>query len=407
LLVVFAMTGCGEVSSTDEEVADAPTQPVPVQAVAARLTTLQPELNLTGTISAVPERTAMVSPQQGGWVRQLAVVEGQTVKAGDLLVQLDPRAAQTDLGRAKATVAEKAAALKRLERGYLPQEIEQARKDRDKAQATADGLRQELVALEDLLQRQEISPVAYQSKAKAAAAAQAALASADAHLRLLEQGTPPETMDEARAQLEVAKADLERAQLTLEWCSITSPIDGVVVQLIARQGQYFDQAAPLARVMDLSRVFVQLRIPSRHFAEVQTGTAVVVELDSLPGRTFQGSVERISGEADPATGNVMVFAAIENTDGLLRPGLSCQARVSLPEIPDAIAVPIEAVADNSGRAVATVIRDGKAFETEVQTGVEAQNLIQIVQGVAAGDLVATVGGYGLPQGCPVQIVDHR
>ena len=94
---------------------------VPVQAARVERTTLRPALDLVGTVAAIPERTAMVSPQLGGWVEKLDAREGQSVKAGEPLVQLDARTAHTDIRRAQAVVAEKEAALKRLKRGYLPQ----------------------------------------------------------------------------------------------------------------------------------------------------------------------------------------------------------------------------------------------------------------------------------------------
>ncbi len=396
------MAGCVRGSASDEAVGEAAPPPVPVEAAKARRTTLRPELILVGTIVAIPEQTAMVSPQLGGWVEKLAVVAGQKVKAGDLLVQLDSRTAHTDVLRAKAIVAEKESALKRLRRGYLPQEIETARQDRDRAKAAVDGLRPELAALDDLLKRREISSVAYETKAKNLKAAEAALASADAHLKLLEEGTATELIDEAKSLLDVAKADLEHANLTFQWCSITSPIDGVVVQLQAHQGQFFDRAVPLATIIDLSDVFVQLRIPSRAFAQVRHGAKVSVQVDSLPGRSFAGTVARISGEADPLTGNVVVFASVKNDDGLLRPGLGCQAQVLLPDVPEALAIPVAALADKSGTPVVTLIRDGKAYETEVQTGTETLEFVQIVKGLSDGDLVSTAGGYGLPEGCPVR-----
>ena len=402
--IMLLLSGCHDPMVESEGEAEAAGQAVSVEAAKAELTTLRPKLELVGTVVAIPERTATVSPQLGGWVEKPAVVEGQSVKAGELLVKLDARSAQTDVQRAGAIVAEKEAVLLRLEHGYLPQEIESARQDRDRAKATGGGLRAELIALRDLLQRGEVSPVVHQTKSKALQAAEAALASADAHLKLLEEGTRPEVIDEARAQLDVAKADLLQAKLAFDWCSITSPIDGIVVRLLAHQGQYFDRAAPLATVVDLSQVFVQLRIPSREFARVQPGAGVDVQLDALPGRTFQGAIERVSGEADPTTGNVIAFALIENGDRVLRAGLSCQARISLPEEPDALVVPVAAIADRSGTPVVTVIRDGKAYETEVELGTETHKFVQILKGLSPGDLVATTGGYGLPEGCPVEIV---
>ncbi|MGN6545737.1 MAG: efflux RND transporter periplasmic adaptor subunit [Aureliella sp.] len=401
----WVTTGSSHPPTSAEAAADEQAlPPVEVQAAEVREMTLQPQLTLVGAVVAVPERKAMISPQIGGWVEKLLVVEGETVRAGQLLVQLDDRAARADVERTQALVAEKESAVKRLKRGYLPQEIEVARQDRDKAKATVDGLRGELVALEDLYRRREISAVQYETKAKALAAAEAALASADAHLKLIEEGTPTELLDEANALLLAARADLEHAQLTLEWCKIVSPIDGILVQLLAHQGQFFDRAVPLVTVIDMSEVFIQLRIPSRDFLKVGKGTPVEIELSSAPGHVFKGAVERISGEADPLTGNVIVFAVVKNEGLMLRPGLSCEAKVALQPVEHALAVPVQAIADRSGAPVVTVIREGKAHEIEVETGTETAEFVQVLNGLHAGDVVATKGGYGLPDGCPVKIV---
>jgi membrane fusion protein (multidrug efflux system) len=386
-----------------EAAADA-AAPVLVEVASVERATLRPTLDLVGTIVAVPEQTAMISPQLGGWVVKLDVREGDRVAAGQPLVHLDARTAHTDVLRARALVAEKEAALKRLKRGYLPQELEVARQDRDKAKATVAGLQAEVAALDVLRRRGELSQVQYDTKVKTLESAAAALASAEAHYKLLQEGTPSELIEEAQSLLDAARADLEHAELTLEWCTMTSPIDGVVVQLLAHQGQFFDRAVPLATVMDLSSVFVQLRIPSREFGKVHLGTQVDVQLMAIPGQEFHGSMARISGEADPLTGNVNMFARIENTEGKLRPGLACQARVWLPEIPEALSVPVAAIADHSGTPVVTLIRDGKAHETVVELGAETHDRVQVLQGLQAGDLVATAGGYGLPEDCPVRVV---
>ncbi len=405
LVCCLSLLGFGCSRGVDDEASAgaSPATAVRVQAATAQRVTLRPTLDLVGMMMPIPERTAVVSPQIGGWVQKLYVVEGQSVHADDPLVELDARSSQAAVKRAQSVVAEKAAVVSRLKRGYLPQEIAGAHQDADKATATVDGLQNELTALKELLDRDEISAVLYETKAKALKSARAAQASAEERAKLLEAGTRPEMVDEAQALLDAAKADLEQAQLVLQWCSITSPIDGVVVLMLARRGQFFDRAISLATIMDLSDVFVQLRIPSRDFGKVQNGTPVEIQLTSLPGRTFQGQVVRISGQADPLTGNVIVFASIKNDDRVLRPGLSCRARVALPPVDDALAIPLAAVADHSGTPVVTVIRDGMAHEVEVETGVETDELVEILKGLSAGDTVATAGGYGLPDGCPVQI----
>ncbi len=130
-------------ASTDDR--QTPAQPtVSVRVAAAEIATLHPVLNLVGTIVAIPEKTAVISPQLGGWVSKLDVVEGQSVSVGERLVELDPRSAQVAVQRAEATVSEKAAAVKRLKSGYLPEEIAGARQDARNAAASVDGLQNEL-----------------------------------------------------------------------------------------------------------------------------------------------------------------------------------------------------------------------------------------------------------------------
>ena len=134
-LALGATTGCREKTS-----AKLPPPPVPVHVSRAEQTTLHPVFDLVGTIVAIPEHLASVSPQAGGWIKAVAVTEGQDVKVGQTLIDLDPRLAEVNRDKAHAALAEKRAALKLLENGYLPQEIEMARAALAEATANADTL---------------------------------------------------------------------------------------------------------------------------------------------------------------------------------------------------------------------------------------------------------------------------
>ena len=378
-------------------------KPVAVEVARVAKTALRPTLNQVGQLVPVPEHTAVLSAQAGGWVQQVMVVEGQDVHAGDVLVVLDPRSAQSDLLTAKARVAEKEAALLRLKQGPLPEEIDAAKETRDSLQATVDSLANELDALKGLLQRGEMSPIQFQTREKQLQSEKASLAAADAKLRLLQRGTRPELIAESEAQLQAARADLEHASLAVEWCTVKSPIDGVVVQLNARQGQYFDQATPLVTVMDLTRVFAQVRIPSDALGGVGIDAPADVRVTGYPADVFHGKIVRANAQADKLSGDVTMFVAIDNPDRRLRPGLGCRVHILLRAVSDALVVPIDAVADRSGTPVVTVVRDAKAYEVPVEPGVQTDTLVQIVKGLNEGDVVATRGGYGLPDGCPVVV----
>ncbi len=114
LMMSLGAAGCGRgaAPAAQEDESNLPSQPVPVETAKAKLETLRPALDLVGTIVAVPERMAVVSPQLGGWVQKVHVVEGQTVGAGDVIATFDARLARIDVERAQASVAEKQAALR-------------------------------------------------------------------------------------------------------------------------------------------------------------------------------------------------------------------------------------------------------------------------------------------------------
>lgn len=404
-LTAFAISGCkNTLSEEGEEEGSLPQKPVPVRVVQVEKILLKPSIDLVGSLVGIPERTASVSSQIAGWVQQIQVVEGSQVRAGDELLRLDSRLAEAEYAKALASVGEKAAILERLKHGARAEEIEIARLEAHKAEVAAEAIRSEVEALKMLEARSEVSPVQFRKVQSSLQAAEAESAAATARLKLLEAGTRPEEIAEAEARLAAAKAELAVAQLSVDLCKVVSPIDGTVTQLAVRQGMYVDRTATLATIVDLSKVFVEFRIPTAYLAQIKPGAEVAVRVASLPDMTFQGRITRIGGEADPATGDVVALAEVANTTGLLRPGLACRARIWLPPVRDALVVPTDAIADRASIPVVTVVRDGKAYEVEVKLGVQTPEKTQVTEGLAPGDTVVIEGGYGLPEGCPVCLV---
>jgi len=406
-VVLFLTTACGRDAPAESEETTPPVTPVPVRAESATLMTLRPSIDRIGTFTAIPERTASVSPQLAGRIQKVTVVEGDAVHAGDELVRIDPRLAEARLRKAKALVDEKQAVIDRLKHGPLPQEVEIARQGVHKSKTVMAALRSKVNALAELHDRDELSEVKYREMEFSLKAAEADYAEAKARLELIEAGTRPEMIAEAAAQLATARADLNTAQLYVEFCRITSPIDGVINRLLARQGMSVDLSTNLGTVVDFSSLFVSFRVPGAYLAKVGPGTAIDARVVSFSNRLFHGSITRLSGQANLNTGDMDAFASVINEGGLLRPGLACRVRVWLPEVADAVAVPTAAVADRAGTPVITVVRSDKAYEIEVTLGVETRAYTQVTQGLLAGDLVVTEGGYGLPDGCPVRILPER
>ncbi len=399
-LLLGVTVGCRQAPSDEGDPVAPSITPVPVTAATARSGTLDPSVDLLGTLVVIPEETATIASWINQRIDQVLVVEGSEVHASDTLVRLDSRQAEIEYSRTVALMDQKSAALNRLLRGSLPAEIEVAKQEAEKAKYAADALRLQLEALKPLVDRKELSPVQYTHLAASLNSSVAAQAAAEAHAKLVEQGPVKEEIDQARAELAAAQADLAAARLNVELCNITSPIDGTVTRLTARVGTLATPGTSLATVMNLSQLFAQVRVPSAYQSDIQIGSRVEV---SVLGESMPGKIARINPEADPTTGDIEVFGLVDNPQRTLRPGFACRVRVWLSPLKDATIIPAVAVADREGTPVVTVIRDGKAYEVAVTLGRQARAEIQVLEGLTPGDVVATSGGYGLPDGCPVAI----
>ncbi len=401
LTILPATVGCTQEEPTSDEAPFEASSPVPVRVAKAQMTTLRPSIDLVGILIAIPERTAIIATQIEGRIKAVSVVEGEVVESGQTLVLLDERPAKAEKLRAQAVVSRQRAVLDRLTHGYLPQEIESAKQDAQKAKAELESLRLRVVAATKLFEKNEMSDVEYKRLKSMVRRDKAAYAAALAKLDLYEVGTRPESIAEAKAQLDVANAELARAGLAVDFCTISTPVEGVVTQLLARQGMQVVSSNRLATVVDLAHVFVQMRVPSQYLSSVKIGASAEVSVRSLRDEAFHGKIARFSGQANPNTGDVQAYAILQNPEGLLRPGLACRVRISLPPIEQALIVPVSAIADRDGVSVLHVVRDGKAYEIQVSIGASMREYVQVIDSLSPGDLVITKGGYGLPEGCRV------
>ncbi|MBX7255846.1 MAG: efflux RND transporter periplasmic adaptor subunit [Candidatus Hydrogenedentes bacterium] len=400
---VAAMTaGCGGNTAIEGEGEER--APVEVSAATVETTTLRPSLDLMGALIAAPERTVELCPQVAGFVSRVCIEEGAAVKAGDPVVLLDSRMVEANVSKAAAAVEEARANVALLQKGPLRAEIEAARQDARNAFAAAEAQRAKLKALQPLHEHGEIADVQFEMAKSAADEADAASQAAAQRLKVSEAGTRPEAIEQAKAQLQSAESELAAQKLNLELSTISSPIDGVITQLLVRQGMSLDMTSKVATVVDLSFVYARVRVPASSLAQVTEGATAKVTLDGTSGSEYKGAVARVGKVADESTGDVETLVRIDNKDGALRPGLACRVSIALPEIPNALVVPTAAVADRNGESVVTLIRDDKAYQTVVKTGAHAPGVVQIVAGISAGDTVATEGGYALPEECPVHIV---
>jgi len=343
-------------------------------------------LEASGTIEATEVDIASKIP---GRVIAIPVTEGEQVRSGQVVAELDAAEIEAQVAQARALVAvaktrpAQAEAALALQRVSVEAQLTQARAQVESAAAAVEagnaGLRAaeaslqasetNLARLESDFQRLQVlyrdGAVSTQQLDTAQAAVRAAEAQRDAvraqrDAARIQLGAGAATREQARAalavaeanrrtipireqdvaaaraQLEQARAALRQAEIMRGYAILKAPLSGVVVAKQVEAGELVAAGAPVLTIADLSRVYLRLFISESDLGRVTLGQPVDVRVDAFRGRLFRGTVVEISSRAEFTPGNVqtkeervkLVFAvrvALPNPDGVLNPGLPADA----------------------------------------------------------------------------------
>jgi membrane fusion protein (multidrug efflux system) len=263
----------------------------------------------------VRAETTRLSSRVAGEVLKVAVQDYQRVKAGDLLVQIDPADYEAEVARAEAAVAGAQAALDNLANQVELQyaTIAQGEAQRAAAEAQEVETRQEQERQQSLSQteagtRQRLEQaVAGYAKAQADVKASRAVVAEQKHQLEVLQGTKKQRA----ADLDGAKAALAAARLKLGYTRIAAPFNGVTGERQAQPGDYVNIGTNLINVVPLPNVYVIANYKETQLTHVEPGQPVDVTVDSFPRQTLHGRVERIS----PASGSQFALLPPDNATG--------------------------------------------------------------------------------------------
>jgi membrane fusion protein, multidrug efflux system len=256
-----------------------------------------------------------LSTRVAGEVIKVAVDDFQRVRAGDLLVQIDPADYEAQVAQADANVAAAQAALDNLGNQVELQYATIAQAEAAQVSATAldtearqEQERQQSLEHTDAGTRQRLEQaVAAYTKAEADVRASRAVIAAQRHQLEVLQGTKKQRA----ADLEGAKAALRAAQLKLGYTKIVAPFDGVVSERQVQPGDYVNIGTNLINVVPLPNVYVIANYKETQLTHVQPGQPVVITVDSFPDEKWRGRVERIA----PASGSQFALLPPDNATG--------------------------------------------------------------------------------------------
>ena len=161
----------------------------------------------------------------------------------------------------------------------------------------------------------------------------------------------PQTVDDLRGEWEVAQAKLGRVQTLLQYSRIVAPFSGIITARFFDPGAFIPaatsgatpQAAALVTLMNYSRARVQVFVPEMESLHIKNGLPASVTVEELPGHIFPGTVTRFAHALDPATKTMLTEIEIPNPESLLRPGAYASVRLEIEKKPDALLVPVQAL----------------------------------------------------------------
>ncbi len=220
----------------------------------------------------------------------------------------------------------------------------------------------------------------------------------------------PQALDKARAATSVALANLERTNTLLHFAKITAPFAGMITGRFVDNGAFVPSAtsgsaaqnAAIFTLMDYTTVRAQAAVPEVEVPFIQNGLPVKFALEALPGKTFEARVSRSNGALDEATRTMLLEADVPNADGILRPGMYANVRIAVEKHTGVITVPLDALAMEKTNAFVFKVADGKAKKTAVKIGFNDGVSAEILEGLADGEGVILVGKATLNDGQPVK-----
>ena len=391
-----------------------------------------------------PKRLVQISADTPGRVVNLAVNEGDRIKKGQFLLQIDPKSLRTRVDSNTASLGAAQASL-----GAAQASMEQIRQSIESARVQLEQARMTLTRQQDLWRQQLTTRDALERAETDVKAAQSTLQEREKQLAGQQSQVTAQT-----SRIAQERATLESARYDLSKNTIASPIDGIVTRRNIQEGETAvigtmnNAGTVLLTLADMSVIQAEVEVDETNIPSVQLGQRAKITIDALPDKSFKGHVSEIGNSPIQATGaaqntstqatNFKVVVIIDEPVPEVRPGFTCTADITTATRKDVTSVPIPAVAvrelvyDANGQIVKApktdkrrrttptpetvasaaelkpgqtrketegvfVVRDGKAEFVPIKMGIAGDKYFEVLSGLKSGDQVIT-GPYNSVRG---------
>jgi HlyD family secretion protein len=391
----------GQACSRPEEKEPKPV--VEVKLVPSRTADVQHLVEAPATI--FPRQQANIAARITSPIVRLAAKKGDTVRAGQVLAELDDSDLVAQRREAVAVVADAEANLQKTAQSTLPMDIERAKSQVSSTEAAVTRAQKIYDRRVELLNQGAIASREVLTSQTELAQAKADYDVARKSMDLLLTQSSERDLAMAKSRRDQAKARLELLDRQIQFTRISSPFTGAIVEQFMYPGDMAKPDAPIFTVIDLSASVARAQIPEAESGGVAIGQRCLFSPTDSPGAAFEGKVSMVNLAVDPARRTVEVWAEILRNEKELRAGVFGRVRIVTGTVTAAVVVPLTAVQFEEGtrRGIVMVVDPQNiAHQRKVETGEKTGDAVRIIDGVAPGELVVAEGGYGLPDGTEVR-----
>lgn len=394
--------------------------------------------NLVATISASgmiePVQSLNLSFKNPGTVKAVAVEQGQEVKEGQFLLAQDDRDQQAQVASARASLRSARARLRELQNGSLPEEIAQTKAEEESTRVAKDTAFKQLKRIQALFEQGAATEKDLDDAQNNYAGALARWEQAQNRLKLMEAGTRPEQIEQAKAAVDSAEAQLAQAESNLEATRLFAPFDGIVAEVNVTAGQRVtgvtvsgtdNSARPLISVVS-QKLRVRAQVNEADIGQVAPGQQATFVVNAFPERKFSARVTAVAPQAITVS-NVQLYDVlldIEGDSSGLKAGMPCNVEIVKATRSNVLTVPRQALsfarsyaaAQNlrlpaeapsgpaQNRGAVLVLKNGQVELRPVELGISNNQLVEVTAGLTPGEQVVTgqksAGAGGSPARSP-------
>jgi len=397
----FVASCGGSKANVRKEETAANTQPVAVEVTTAAAIKRDLPRFFEATGSLAGDQQTDVAPQTSGKVVAVGVDIGTYVRRGQMLVRLDDAELKLRVDQAAAQVEQAKAAVRQAEekiglrsgQAFDPSRVAEV----SAAKVSLDLAEKNLRRAEKLIESGDVSRSFYDEQRSRRDQLKEQYDVAVAQARQNYAG-----VDVARTNVANAQAQLALARKNVSYAVIPAPIDGFVIERTADLGEYVSPQQKVATIVRTNPLRIRIDVPEQSIPEVKVGQSVSITTSAWPDKNFAGRVARIAPNVTATSRTLTVEAEIDNSGNALKPGQFATVRILQQRAEPAVLIPARAVLNDAGVNRVYVIKDGHAEQRLVQTGQTEGDLIEIRNGVAADEQVATSNLQQLTDGVPVK-----